>query len=58
MGSQGPVLPSGWQGLRMALELPLAVIKVHLLLPQVPFSALPHGLGCYIPLFLTLSGET
>lgn len=58
MGSQGLVLLSGWQGLQMALELPLAVINVHLLLPPVPFSALPPGLGCHIPLFLTPSGET
>lgn len=50
--------PSGWQGLQMAFELSLAVITVHLLQPQVPFSAQPHGLGCNTPLSLIPCAET
>lgn len=36
-GIPGPGPPSAWQGLHMAPELSLAVIKVHLLQPQGPF---------------------
>lgn len=49
--------PSGWQGLQMALELSLAVITVHLLQPQVPFSARPHGRCCNTPLSLIPCAE-
>lgn len=42
----------------MVPELFLAITKGHLLQPQVPFSTLPHALGCNISLFLIPGGKT